>query len=69
MAAYRPNDWSQLVGVRVEVRKHYQTFRTGIVEEVMPDSSALWLTPWGLDGRIMIEAAEGYEVWVEPQKV
>ena len=69
MAAYRHEDWRQLVGVLVEVRKHYQAFRTGTVEEAMPDSSALWLAASGLDGRMLIEAAEGYEVWVEPQKL
>lgn len=34
----------------------------------MPDSSALWIAADGLTGRVLIEAAEGHEVWAEPGK-
>jgi hypothetical protein len=35
----------------------------------MGDSSALWLAADGLDGKVLISKAEGYEVWVEPRQL
>ena len=61
--------WSQLIGAIVEIREHGQTIRTGRVEEVMPDSSALWLASDGDNPRTMYEASRGYQAWVEPQEL
>ncbi|MFF1255010.1 hypothetical protein ACFVYC_21285 [Pseudarthrobacter sp. NPDC058329] len=36
-------DWSLLINALVEIRQNGQVIRTGFVEEVMPDSSVLWL--------------------------
>lgn len=69
MSIYRHDDWSQLVGAYVEVRKNKKCARSGFVEVAMPDSSALWLAANGLDGRVLITKAEGYEVWVEPRQL
>lgn len=68
MPAYRHENWSQLVGAFVEVRVNKQCLRTGYVEEVMPDSSALWLAANELDSRTLFAKIEGYEVWVEPNE-
>jgi hypothetical protein len=65
MSAYRHNDWNQLIGALVEVRKNHEVVRTGIVGDAIPDSSALWLAADRSDNRALIEAAEGHEVWVE----
>jgi hypothetical protein len=67
MTAYRHNDWNLLINAFVEVRKNHEFFRSGVVDEVMPDSSALWLSADGGHTRVLIEAAEGYDVWVEPR--
>lgn len=69
MTFYRHDLWHTLLGALVEVRKNGTVVREGLVEEVMPDSSALWIAADGLTGRVLIEAAEGHEVWVEPRKL
>ena len=66
MPAYRHENWSQLVGAFVEVRVNRQCLRTGYVEDVMPDSSVLWLAADESASRTLIAKVEGYEVWVEP---
>lgn len=69
MPTYRHDDWSQLVSAFVEVRKDWQHLRYGYVDDAMADSSALWLAAYGLDDRVLISKAEGYEVWVEPRQL
>lgn len=69
MPVYRHDTWNTLRGAVVEIRKSGTTIRTGLVEDVMPDSSALWIAAHGLTGRVLIEAAEGHEVWVEPKQL
>ena len=59
--------WDRLIGARVEIRQCGRYVRTGIVDDAMPDSSALWLAPEGVHPRTMYEAALLYEAWVEPQ--
>lgn len=67
--AYPYNDWSRLVGTPVEIRKDFSLLRAGIVEDVMPDSSALWLASDSSYGRELFAAAEGYQVWIRPQEL
>ena len=69
MCPYRHNAWQNLIGALVEVRKHGAVVREGLVDDAMPDSSALWIAADGFTNRVLIEAAEGYEVWVEPRKL
>ncbi|PNH79720.1 MULTISPECIES: hypothetical protein [unclassified Arthrobacter] len=69
MPSYRHEDWNQLVGAFVEVRKGKRSLRRGFVDDAMPDSSAIWLSADGFDGRTFVDKAEGYEVWVEPQQL
>ena len=57
-----PN-WNRLVGVFVEIRCQGRTIRTGIVDDAMPDSSALWIAAHGVQPRTIYEAALGYEAW------
>ncbi len=67
MTFYRHDLWHTLLGALVQVRQDGKVVREGLVEDVMPDSSALWISADGLNGRVLIEAAEGHEVWVEPR--
>jgi hypothetical protein len=69
MTAYRSNDWGQLIGIFVEVRKDYEFFRAGFVDDAMVNSSVLWLRADENHGRILISAADGCEVWVQPREL
>ncbi|MGK3647137.1 hypothetical protein [Pseudarthrobacter enclensis] len=69
MSAYRHGDWKELKGAFVEIRQNDQYVRAGFVEDVMPDSSALWLAADGNNHRQIIESAEGFHVWVKPQEL
>lgn len=69
MNAYPYHDWSRLIGLPVEVRKDSSTVREGIVDDAMPDSSALWLVADGNHGRALFSAADGYQMWIRPQEL
>jgi hypothetical protein len=69
MKPYRYHDWSRLIGAPVEVRRDFQFVRAGTVDDAMADSSALWLAADAKGGRALFTAAEGYEVWIRPQKL
>jgi hypothetical protein len=55
-------NWSQLVGRVVELRRNGQLVRTAEVEDVTPDSSILWLRFDGNHGRQLVTRTDGYEV-------
>ncbi|WP_247040902.1 hypothetical protein [Arthrobacter rhizosphaerae] len=55
-------DWRQLVGRVVELRRNGQLVRTAEVEDVTPDSSILWLRFDGNHGRQLVTRTDGYEV-------
>jgi hypothetical protein len=57
------DQWQALVGEVVEVWIGGQLYRTGVVDDVMPDASGLWLARDGLLPRKFIDAALGFEVW------
>jgi hypothetical protein len=62
-------EWSLLINVCVEIRHDGYVIRTGFVEDVMPDSSALWIAADANGPRQMFEASEGHQVWVTPQEL
>ena len=57
------HDWTSARGHTVEVWHATFPTRTGVVEDVTADGSVLWLAAHGPDLRIMVEKAEGYEIW------
>ena len=59
--------WDLLIGALVEIRRDGQVVCAGVVEDAMPDSSALWIAAHGVQPRRMYESALIYQVWVEPQ--
>lgn len=67
MGSYPYPEWNRLIGVPVEVRKDGRLLRAGVVEDAMPDSSAVWLAADGTGGRAMFSAAEGHELWISPR--
>lgn len=63
MSARKLEHWNHLAGMEIEVKLGPTSTVTGTVDQVMPDSSILWLTPAG-DQRRIIEKSRGHEVWV-----
>lgn len=61
--------WSLLRDTVVEIRLHGQVIRTGLVEDVMPDSSALWLAADSENPRQIFEVCRGHQAWVTPQQL
>ncbi|MDQ0212159.1 hypothetical protein [Arthrobacter bambusae] len=59
-------DWSLLINARVEIRQTASD-RNRVVEDVMPDSSILWLAADRDNPRQIFEACHGHRVWVTPQ--
>lgn len=55
--------WQHALGQHVEIRLDGITIRSGVVEAVMPDDSILWISADGLNGREMVERADGKEVY------
>lgn len=66
--AFRVDDWFRLPTATVEIRRNGTYVRTGRVEEATPDSRMLWLSPEGVDSRILIDKLDGYEVWIDPEQ-
>lgn len=66
MYAHQCDNWPILVGTRVEIRRYRKRVREGLVEAATADSSTLWLSAEGVEGRTLYAASEGYEVWVDP---
>ena len=69
MALYRHDRWYDLLGAFVEVRLNDSIIRYGRVDDVMPDSSAAWIASDGCMTRVIVEAAEGHQLWVEPAEL
>jgi hypothetical protein len=61
--------WNLLINTVVEIRLHNRTIRTGLVDDVMADSSALWLAADGENPRQIFEVCQGHQVWVTPQQL
>ncbi|WP_353710705.1 hypothetical protein [Arthrobacter sp. K5] len=63
------NQWSALIGARVEIRHNGVAIRNGAVDDATDDSSVLWIAAEGVQPRTMYEAALGYQAWVKPQEL
>lgn len=60
---HRTDQWQSLRGEIVLVRLYGAVYRKGLVDDVMPDASGLWLAPEGAFERKFIDSASGFEVW------
>jgi hypothetical protein len=67
--SYRVEEWFRLPTATVEVRQHGTYVRTAMVDAATPDSRMLWLSPEGVDSRVLIDKRDGYEVWIDPQQL
>lgn len=64
----RVDDWSCLPTATVEIRQHGTYVRTAVVEEATADSRMLWLSPNGVEPRMLIDKRDGYQVWIDPEQ-
>ncbi|WP_461172313.1 hypothetical protein M1D93_15140 [Arthrobacter sp. Z1-9] len=69
MTPYRHHEWARLIGAPVDIKKHGEVIRTGIVDDAMPDSSMIWIASDEQSSRTLYEASEGFQVWVEPKQL
>lgn len=60
MALSNYPDWNRLTGATVEIRRNGELIRTGTVDDVMPDSTALWLAADSSHPQAIYEAALHY---------
>jgi hypothetical protein len=56
--------WQSLIGERVEVWRKGELYRTGVVDNAMPNGSGLWLARDGASHREFIDRARGYHVQI-----
>jgi len=59
-------NWNDLAGRAVQIRKDGRIIRNGYVEAVTPAADILWLGVYGAEPRALFEKAEGYTVWPVP---
>jgi hypothetical protein len=55
-------DWKDIVGCIIELRRDGQHLRYGEVEVVSDDSSIMWISFDGVDGRQLVMKTDGYDV-------
>lgn len=61
-ADQQTRSWNSPVGSLVEVRLDGKIYRQGIVDDVMPDASGVWIASDGVHSREYIERRSGYEL-------
>jgi hypothetical protein len=66
---FRVGDWFRLPTATVEIRRNGTYVRTARVEEASPDCRMLWLSPEDVDSRVLIDKFDGYEVWIDPDRL
>jgi hypothetical protein len=65
----RVDDWFHLPAATVEIRQHGTYVRTARIDAATPVSRMLWLSPEGVDSRVLIDILDGYEVWIDPEQL
>lgn len=63
MSLHLQPDWQRTLGQYVEIRVKGKRVRTGTIDAVMPDNTALWISVDGAESRQMLARADGYEVY------
>jgi hypothetical protein len=66
---FRVDDWFRLPAATVEIRHHGSYVRTARVDAATADSRMLWLSPEGVESRMLIDKLDGYEVWIDPEQL
>jgi hypothetical protein len=60
---HRTDEWQSLRGTFVEVCIRGKLYRSGYVDEAMPDATGVWIAAHGAFGREFIQKADDYEIW------
>lgn len=69
MHSYLCSDWARLTGAPVEVWREGQLFREGTIDAATKDSRIVWLAQDGSRERVLINKADGYEIWLRPRQL
>jgi hypothetical protein len=64
---YRIDDWGTLTGAWFEMRLDGCPVRLGFIDEVMPDSSVLWIAADGVHSGTLFEPASGDKAFTYAQ--
>lgn len=67
--AYLFEEWQRLEGAVVRVCRDGKPVRTGVIDDVTPDGSIVWIAQEGVLGRSLFHKAEGYELWIAPKQL
>ncbi|WP_395405492.1 hypothetical protein ACHMXB_21730 (plasmid) [Arthrobacter sp. UC242_113] len=62
----RHDEWINLIGMVVDVRKDGEFVRRGVVEDATLDGSHVWIAGEGITGRALFDKGSGYQVWIHP---
>jgi hypothetical protein len=65
---FRVDEWFRRPAATVEIRRHGTYVRTARVDAATEDSRLLWLSPEGVDSRVLIDKLDVYEVWTNPEQ-
>lgn len=60
------DDWTDLTGHVICIRRKGRLIRVGQVETVGPDGDVLWLRNEGVEPRALYQKVEGYTAWTVP---
>lgn len=69
MNNHKHTHWEDLIGALVEIRQNGTVVRAGIVDDAMPDGSAIWINADSSHPRRFYEKSEGFLVYVEPRQL
>lgn len=61
---YLQRDWYPVIGESVELRRHDQPVRYGVIDAVTGDDAILWLAANGIHQRQLFTREDGYQVWI-----
>lgn len=60
------DNWTDLAGLPVQIRKGGRLVRVGRIETVTLSGDVLWLKSQGVEPRTLFQKTEGYTVWPLP---
>lgn len=63
MAGRYVEDWTNLAGRTISVRRGGRLIRVGLVDAVTPDGDMLWLQSEGVEPRALFHKADHYTAW------
>ncbi|MFC9353284.1 hypothetical protein [Arthrobacter sp. NPDC057013] len=66
MKGEKVEDWADLPGQHIAIRKLGRLVRLGEVEDVTATGDMLWLRQEGIELRTLFHKAEGFSAWLNP---